>query len=380
MAGLFSILGLPLDLPVLNLILPLGISFYTFQSMSYVFDISRFVTKPADNFLDFALYVSFFPHLVAGPIMRSGNLDKTIGQKGLLTQVANTRTYRKGDFQQGFYHIVSGLFKKVVIGDNMAVIVNTIFGSDINTLSGLECLAGIYAFAFQIYADFSGYSSIAQGVAKWMGFDLIFNFKMPYLAKSPQDFWRRWHISLSSWLRDYVYISFGGNRAGMLRMYRNLMLTMILGGIWHGANWTFLAWGTFHGVILSAYRFLGNNETQPVKKYSPLSSLWRVLIMFHLTCIGWLFFRAETIHKAFAMLVRLTSDFRMTKIGLSILFTVLLYAGPLMIYEVWVEKKKNLLVLNQAHWSVQTLVYSYILFMIILFPPPVAHEFIYFQF
>ena len=255
-------IGIPVSLPVLNLILPVGISFYTFQSMSYVLDISRGITKPAKRFWDFALYVCFFPHLVAGPIMRSGNLDENTKGRGLLTQVMSKRNYRSGDFAEGLYHIIIGLFKKVVIGDNLASLANAIFQANPSTLTGLECLVGVYAFAFQIYADFSGYSSIAQGVAKWMGFDLMTNFRMPYLAVSPSDFWRRWHISLSTWLRDYVYVSLGGNRRGRWLTYRNLMLTMVLGGIWHGANWTFIAWGVYHGALLCGYRALSGNQTK----------------------------------------------------------------------------------------------------------------------
>src|SRR5258708_8859950 len=288
-----STIGLHLSLPLIRVILPVGISFYTFQSMSYVWDVARGATKPSSNFWEFSLYVCFFPHLVAGPIMRSGNSENG---KGLLKQIRAPRHYRSGDFQIGFYQIVLGLFKKVVIGDNLATIANAVFNADKGTVSGAECLVGVYAFALQIYADFSGYSSIAQGVAKWMGFDLMTNFRMPYLAISPSDFWRRWHISLSTWLRDYVYISFGGNRHGTYRTYRNLFLTMLLGGLWHGANWTFIAWGAFHGLLLCVYRFMWDSDgKRTIRDYGRLPGLARAFVFFQLVCFGWLLFRPQSI-------------------------------------------------------------------------------------
>ena len=188
-----------------------------------------------------------------------------------------------------------GLFKKLVIADNMAPIANAVFVrfADGNTagMSGAEVLVGVYAFAFQIYGDFSGYSSIARGISKWLGFDLVINFHKPYLAATPSDFWQRWHISLSSWLRDYLYIPLGGNRQGRLIEYRNLMITMLLGGLWHGASWTFVAWGLYHGLILCAYRSPGS--ARPTVGVSRRGGLCRSCVMFHLTCLGWLLFRAD---------------------------------------------------------------------------------------
>jgi D-alanyl-lipoteichoic acid acyltransferase DltB (MBOAT superfamily) len=221
---MLAAVGIPASIPLVHLILPVGISFYTFQALSYTIDVYRGQMQPTNRFVDFALYISFFPQLVAGPIERSSHL---------LPQVMHPRTITRGDFSDGVHLVLLGLFKKVVIADNMAPIVNSIFSRDVAQLSGAECLMGVYAFAFQIYGDFSGYSSIAKGVAKWLGFDLMTNFSAPYLATSPQDFWRRWHISLSTWLRDYLYIPLGGNRGGRLFTYRNLLLTMLLGGLWH---------------------------------------------------------------------------------------------------------------------------------------------------
>jgi D-alanyl-lipoteichoic acid acyltransferase DltB (MBOAT superfamily) len=374
-------LSVKASLPILHVILPVGISFYTFQSMSYVLDISRGVTKPASNFLNFALYVCFFPHLVAGPIMRSGTKEHDPLGRGLLKQIEAPRFYRNRDFQLGLYYIILGLFKKIVIGDNMASLVNTVFQSDPSKLSGLEVLAGVYAFAWQVYADFSGYSSIAQGVAKWMGIDLMDNFKMPYLAVSPGDFWRRWHISLSTWLRDYVYISLGGNRRGKWLTYRNLLITMLLGGLWHGANWTFIAWGLFHGLLLCGYRLApGKTKNTSAPNLSLFGRSWRVFLMFNLVCLGWLLFRAESISQAWEFARLIVAHPHLTPLAISMLGLIVFYVSPLLLYEIWVEHRKDLLALPAAPWWPRALVYTYCSSMLLFFPSPVAHAFIYFQF
>ncbi len=225
MGQLMDWLGVPLSLPSLSIVLPVGISFYTFQTMSYTIDVYRDQIRPVRDFEGFALYVAFFPQLVAGPIERSTHL---------MPQIIKPRQLTSDGYIEGLYLVLLGMFKKVVIADNMAIIVNAVFQSPVSQLSGLECLLGVYAFAFQIYGDFSGYSAIARGVSKFLGFDIMVNFNLPYFAQSPQEFWHRWHISLSTWLRDYLYIPLGGNRHGTARTYRNLMVTMVLGGIWHG--------------------------------------------------------------------------------------------------------------------------------------------------
>ncbi|MER9882475.1 MBOAT family O-acyltransferase [Mesorhizobium sp. M0118] len=373
-----SSLGIAVSLPLLNVILPVGISFYTFQSMSYVFDIARGIAKPASSFWNFALYVSFFPHLVAGPIMRSGAKGHEELGRGLLKQLEVPRVSRPDDFSLGLYYILVGLFKKVVVGDNMASLVNSIFGREADQLTGLECLVGVYAFAWQIYADFSGYSSIAQGLAKWMGIDLMDNFKIPYLAISPSDFWRRWHISLSTWLRDYVYISLGGSRGSTPIVYRNLMITMVLGGIWHGANWTFVLWGLFHGLLLCIYRFMGWEGRAPL---SAFGRAWRIVLMFQLVCFGWLLFRAENISQVGTFLHLIATDWRITAGVTAMLGLMVFYTLPLFLFEFWLDRrKKNLLALPQGSWSVRAVVYAYMILMLIFFPSPNAHEFIYFQF
>jgi D-alanyl-lipoteichoic acid acyltransferase DltB (MBOAT superfamily) len=380
LSHLLMSLGIGASLPVLEIILPVGISFYTFQSMSYVFDIARGVTKPAGRFLDFALYVSFFPHLVAGPIMRSGTKEHDPLGRGLLKQLEAPRRYRPGDFQEGLYHILLGLFKKVVIGDNMATLVNVVFAADAAKLSGPDCLAAIFAFTWQIYADFSGYSSIAQGLAKWMSIDLMTNFRMPYMALDPSDFWRRWHIGLSTWLRDYLYISLGGNRGGPWLTYRNLLITMILGGIWHGANWTFVLWGLYHGLLLCSYRLLRGEGTAAPQLMGAWSSAWRLVLMFNLVAIGWLLFRAESVTQVAQFAQRIVTDWQITPLAVSMFSLMVFHAGPLFLYELWVERRQHLTALLGTNWAPRTLVYTYCLLMLILFPSPVTHEFIYFQF
>jgi alginate O-acetyltransferase complex protein AlgI len=316
--------------------------------------------------------VAFFPQLVAGPIERSSRL---------LPQVINPRPRRYDDFADGLFLVLIGLFKKVVIADNLALIVNGIFAEDINNLSGVDCLVGVYAFAFQIYGDFSGYSTIARGVAKWMGFDLMTNFRMPYLATSPSDFWRRWHISLSTWLRDYLYIPLGGNRGGHWRTCRNLMLTMLLGGLWHGAGWTYIAWGLFHGLILVVYYQYSRNRTPRIKPYaSRWKSILSVAVMFHLACLGWLFFRAESMSQAASMLSRMFTNFETSGFTTYCFTSILFYAGPLMLFEFWQDRTGDPMRLTKVHWAWRAAAYSYAVLMIILLRPTVPSEFIYFKF
>jgi len=368
-ADLLGVLGFQANLPVLNILLPVGISFYTFQTMAYTIDVYRGVTKPATSLFDFALFVAFFPQLVAGPIERSAQL---------LPQLVKPRSLRSGDFAEGLYHILIGMLKKVVIADNLAPIVNRVFSTPAAELTSADVLIGVYAFAFQIYGDFSGYSSIAQGAAKWLGIDLSYNFKMPYFARSPSEFWQRWHITLSRWLRDYLYIPLGGNRRGPRRTYINLTLTMLLGGLWHGAAWTFVIWGAWHGLLLVAYRLVG------VEKFEVRTSAWaavlQAVLMFHLVCIGWLFFRADSFDQAIAMLAALGTAPALTDYAMYGAAMILFFAGPLMIYEWHVYRSEDmLLALRKSSWQ-RCAAYGYCLVMLLVFPPLVQQVFIYFQF
>jgi D-alanyl-lipoteichoic acid acyltransferase DltB (MBOAT superfamily) len=245
-------------------------------------------------------------------------------------------------------------------------------------MSGAEVLVGIYAFAFQIYGDFSGYSSIARGISKWLGFDLMINFRVPYLAVSPSDFWRRWHISLSTWLRDYLYIPLGGNRRGVRREYRNLLFTMLLGGLWHGASWTFVAWGLYHGAILCLFRALGIRDVKPADGLARW--LGRVALMFHLTCAGWLLFRAADFASVTRALALIAGDFRVTSFALAALALIAFYGLVLLVVELLLDGEAHLAPLFAAPWVVRGALCAYLVIAVIAFQGERAYEFIYFQF
>ncbi len=360
----------------LNLVLPVGISFYTFQAMSYPIDIYRGQTEPTTDFLDFALFVCFFPNLLSGPIMRA---------RTLLPQILNRRFIQPGGVMEGVHLIMLGLFKKLVIADNMALIANRVFlpiedGLHI-TGGGLDVLVGVYAFAFQIYGDFAGYSAIARGISKVLGFELVINFDNPYLATTPSDLWRRWHISLSSWFRDYLYIPLGGSRQGEGKTLRNLMITMGFVGLWHGANWTFILWGFYHGAILAFARLFKIPDVtfSGTMKYR-LHYLFRVILMFHLTCLGWLFFRADSIQTIGKLLKVIVTQFHVTAFALSGLSSIFFYCAPLFVFEAWSRGEKQLDKLSTGHWAFQGGLYCYLLTMLILFHSQQVREFIYFQF
>ena len=297
-AGLKAI-GLPVQPTLLHVILPVGISFYTFQTLSYTIDVYRGAIRAHRRLLDFALFVAFFPQLVAGPILRASDF---------LPQVARPRRVRLQDVYEGGFLIFAGLFKKVFVADNLALIVDRVFAQP-QDQGGGAMLVGVYAFAFQIYCDFAGYTDIARGCGRMMGFRMPLNFNLPYLASNPVDFWRRWHISLSTWLRDYLYIPLGGNRKGRRRTYINLMLTMLLGGLWHGAAWTFVAWGAYQGLLLITYKALQPRiarlwERVP-RRLEKTARALAVVGFFHLVCLGWLIFRAGSLEQVWFMLDRI---------------------------------------------------------------------------
>lgn len=289
--------GLQLDLPLL-----VGISFFTFQSMSYIIDVYRRQMSATHSFIDFAFFVSFFPTLLAGPILRARTFLPQLRQQVAVTQAM---------MGTGTWFIVMGLFKKCIISDYISVnFVSRIFDNPA-LYSGLENLLGVYGYALQLYCDFSGYSDMAIGLALWMGFQIPANFRAPYKSDSITDFWRRWHISLSTWLRDYLYISLGGNRCSRFRMYLNQFLTMLLGGLWHGASWNFVIWGSVHGIALclhKGYQKLRGHD----KRYHP--SGWRrfaaILLTFHLVCFCWLFFAGTSFEASLAMLQQIFTNFQ----------------------------------------------------------------------
>ena len=287
-----------INLPNFEILLPVGISFFTFQTLSYTIDVYRGDTPVERHFGIFALFVSFFPQLVAGPIERSGNL---------LHQFHIDKRFDMPRAICGLRMILWGLFKKIVIADNLAVLVNSVY-NDVSAHSGISFIIATVAFALQIYGDFSGYSDIAIGSANIMGFNLMKNFDRPYLSKSTGEFWRRWHISLSSWFRDYVYIPLGGSRCGKIRCFFNNMVTFTLSGLWHGANWTFVIWGALNGLYVSLSRLtrdFRNKTSSKVFKSAVLHKIFQVAITFILICFSWIFFRANSLQDAFYIISHL---------------------------------------------------------------------------
>src|SRR5262245_19119751 len=265
--------------PALELILPLGISFYTFETISYIVDVYQGRTKAERSLLDYALYIMFFPHLIAGPIVRP---------RDFLPQLKLRKLFSYGRFYVGLKLFLLGLVKKAVLADQLAGVVEPVF-KDPEAFGSAAVWLAVLCYAMQIYCDFSGYSDMARGIAHTLGYKLPANFNLPYLAANITDFWRRWHISLSSWLRDYLYIPLGGNRNGVAQTYRNLILTMLLGGLWHGASWTFVAWGLYHGVLLALHRVC----PRPRWTGHVLLRPFAVAGTFLLVCVGWVFFRAQ---------------------------------------------------------------------------------------
>ena len=284
-----------------DIFLPVGISFFTFQSMSYVIDVCRGDLKPLPSLLDYAFYVSFFPQLVAGPIVRARDFAPQIRKPLEVT----------GDmFARGVFFIAIGLFKKAVISDYISLnFVDRIFDNP-SLYSGAENLLGAYGYAMQIYCDFSGYSDMAIGIALLLGFRFPINFNAPYTSQSITDFWRRWHISLSTWIRDYIYISMGGNRKGKVRQYVNLIVTMLLGGLWHGASLNFVAWGGMHGVALAAHKLLRQNVFRHDKHYRShgIRRIAAVILTFHFVVFCWIFFRNHTFEGSWTMISRIFSS------------------------------------------------------------------------
>ena len=290
-----SLLGHDPDLALFRLVLPVGISFYTFQTLSYTIDIYRRRLQPVDDPLHFALFVVFFPQLVAGPIVRASEF---------LPQLVDRARYASPMMGRGPYLVALGLFKKVAVADYLAVnLVDRVFDAP-QLYSSVEMLMAVYGYAVQIYCDFSGYSDVAIGAALMFGLQLPENFARPYAARNLQDFWRRWHISLSTWLRDYLYISLGGSRGTAMGTYRNLAVTMLLGGLWHGASWNFVIWGALHGLVLAGTRMAqrGRERRGVEPSTHPLARAGRVLVTFHFVCFCWVFFRAATLSDAISIL------------------------------------------------------------------------------
>lgn len=374
--ALLGNMGYAADPFVLSIVLPVGISFYTFQTLSYTIDIYRRDLEPSRDFFDFALFVAFFPQLVAGPIERAKNLLPNISQPRQLSWDA---------FRRGAVLCLLGLVKKVVIADGLAPAVEAVYAHP--DPSRLDIILATWAFAIQIYCDFSGYTDIARGVAKMLGFHLMRNFAQPYFAADPQEFWRRWHISLSSWLRDYLYISLGGNRGGPGKTYRNLMATMTLGGLWHGAAWNFALWGVYQGALLAVHRAFAGRHKHVGEGIVRGAGAWllrigAIVLFFQVVCYGWLLFRAGSFEQIRQMTGRLLGLIDAPQ-GLSMPVppaAALLGVGFLLVWDVLVERAGD--VQFYAHWPIwlRAGLYAGMVYLLAFGSTTATSAFIYFQF
>ena len=355
----------------LNIILPVGISFYTFQTMSYTIDIYKNNLKPTKDLISFASFVAFFPQLVAGPIERATNL---------LPQILKQRHFNKSQIIQGLKLILWGLFKKVVIADSLALEVDQIFGNYQDHGGGTLWLGVIY-FAFQIYCDFSGYSDIAIGTAKLFGIELMSNFKFPYFSRNIGEFWRRWHISLSTWFRDYLYIPLGGSRMGRQKSVRNIFIIFLVSGFWHGANWTFIAWGAFHAGLFVPSFLSGSNrnfvgEIAPTKRIPSFKTFFLILKTFLLVTVGWVFFRSQNLTGAFQYLTRMFTSVEFS-IGSNV--KLIIYITLLLILE-WHMRFNERNPFNINFKPLRLFIYLLIIILIILNFEKNPQQFIYFDF
>ena len=368
--NLFSSIGYDIEsVWTLNIILPVGISFYTFQTMSYTIDIYNGKLKPTKDFISFASFVSFFPQLVAGPIERATNL---------LPQILNKREFKYKQGVQGLRLILWGMFKKVVIADSLSPMVDNIF-SDYQNLDGGTLWLGSIYFAFQIYCDFSGYSDIAIGTSKLFGFELMSNFRFPYFSRNIGEFWRRWHISLSTWFRDYLYIPLGGSQKEKWKSIRNIFIIFLVSGFWHGANWTFIFWGLFHSILfLPSFIFKTNRKyTSSIIAENTLfptpKEFVQVGITFVLVTIGWVFFRSETIGGSFNYLSKMFFEFSFPlKYKRGMLFVICLF---LIDFFIRGKERLNFTISNNLELLISSLG-----ILIVLFFYNQSSSFIYFQF
>ncbi len=373
-----SLIGIETNPTILGLVLPVGISFYTFHGMSYVFDIYRGEQKPIKNFVDYAVFVSFFPLLVAGPIERANHL---------LPQVQRRRTFNYQQALEGCRLMLWGLFKKVVIADSIAVTVDSIFGN-YEHFNAFGLIMGAIAFAFQIYCDFSGYSDIALGTAKLFGFELLSNFKFPYFSRSLAEFWRRWHISLSSWFRDYLYIPLGGSREGKYKAIRNTFIIFVVSGFWHGASWNFIIWGFLHAcgflplLLMKKNRQYVSTVVAENKMLPTLKELRQMLVTFVYVTFAWIFFRAPDIETSLNYIKRIfvnAAENPMQFLSIPAGSMTLLYIIPLLVMD-WMLRHDERRLMVPRNRIIRHLIYYTMVLLVYFLLYQNNNDFIYFQF
>ncbi len=373
-SALLDALHLHVPLPVLQVVLPAGISFYTFQSIGYIVDVARGHVRACRSFGDYVLFVAFFPQLVAGPIQRAGHL---------IAQIQMPRTLTPAVAADAIFLLVWGFFKKVVIADNVAITANKVFS--IQDPSFPILWTGVLAFCIQIFADFSAYTDIARGSARLLGFELSPNFNHPYLADSPSDFWRRWHISLSAWIRDYIFIPLGGSRGGEARTILNLTIVFLLTGLWHGASWNFVLWGLYYALLTIIYRLADAVVPAGIQRLPGLRAI-KILLMFVLTNIGWLIFREQNVGRLWQALTLNPTDtpVREWQVAGYLAMTVVLFASPLVLHTVWDvllrERLARLGLWAKVGWWVGTAVSVALFTGILVLRSNTSQDFIYFQF
>lgn len=371
---LFQAFGMQLDWVTLDILLPVGISFYTFQALSYTIDVYQHKLRATRDITAFFAFISFFPQLVAGPIERATHL---------LPQFLQPRTFDYSKAADGMRQILWGLFKKMVIADNCATVVNLIF-NDYQSQGSPTLLLGAFLFTFQIYGDFSGYSDIAIGTARLFGIDLMRNFNFPYFSRDIAEFWRRWHISLTTWFRDYIYIPLGGSRHGKRKSFRNTMIIFLVSGFWHGANWTFICWGAFHALLFSPLLLSNKNrkyrDTVAQGRILPsLRETAQIFLTFFLVMLGWIVFRAESVGQAWDYLLRIATVWQLTAIDYK--KDILIYIFILILVEWLQREKQHGLEIEQSIPSKPLRIAIYtILILLIELAMGKPSEFIYFQF
>ena len=361
--------GIEAHLPTLKILLPVGISFYTFQTLSYTIDVYRRRLEPTRDLLTFAVFVTFFPQLVAGPIERAS---------ALLPQLTKGAAPSRAMIERGLALCVWGLYKKVAVADQLAPLVDGVFKGTTADPSGLDVGLSLYAFALQIYGDFSGYTDMARGVALLLGIELSLNFNLPYFATNPSDLWRRWHISLSLWLREYLYFSLGGSRGGQWLTARNLLLTMLLGGLWHGAAWNYILWGAFHGGLLVLWHRY--EAVHGEVSWSGWRAVAATLGMFHLTVLGWLFFRATSAAQIGQLGGLLLTDLSVTAHTGDMAWSLLSVSWFLVLWQLVQWRTGDLEVALKLPWFAKVAFYAYLLLETSRYLGGASARFLYFQF